>query len=578
MKSLLNSIKTKLLLMFFIPLVLFAVAALYLLSTLSSTVDRLSDRLYEKGSEITQHMLTADRDLYQALTAYQSVTLRESDAESREAALASYEENVQQTIDQITLAKGRIEQGGLQDMKHPASGKTLGELLSEIDSGLSNWSARTAEVLQDPSLVMTEQSEIDAVFDTTRGYIDQIQEVMEQYQQQAIQEEKDAASQIAAAMYTSLVIEWALLIAGGLWIIRQISRTIDRMRWKTRRVSEGYLDLPETTRYSKDELGQIQKDVDDMILRMRELIGEIRSSSQSVSAATDELAVSAHESTAASSHVAENIQEVTGLVEVQSNTISETSKAIGEMTIGVQRIAESTGEIAVHAADTNERAEQGNELLTKLREQMDIMAGEISRLAGTVAVLNDKSAEIGAISENITAIAKQTGILSLNASIEAASAGEHGRGFAVVAEEIRKLAGNALKLAQGINDLVTDTRQEISNASEQMQSSIAQVERNSTLMQEVAAGFQAITASVRHVSEQIHDMSAVTGQMSASSEEVSASMEDTAASIREVSGKAENVASATEEQLALVENIARSADQLRGIVDNLNKAVGYFKV
>lgn len=309
MKSLLNSIKTKLLLMFFIPLVLFAVAALYLLSTLSSTVDRLSDRLYEKGSEITQHMLTADRDLYQALTAYQSVTLRESDAESREAALASYEENVQQTIDQITLAKGRIEQGGLQDMKHPASGKTLGELLSEIDSGLSNWSARTAEVLQDPSLVMTEQSEIDAVFDTTRGYIDQIQEVMEQYQQQAIQEEKDTASQIAAAMYTSLVIEWALLIAGGLWIIRQISRTIDRMRWKTRRVSEGYLDLPETTRYSKDELGQIQKDVDDMILRMRELIGEIRNSSQSVSAATDELAVSAHESTAASSHVARTFRK-----------------------------------------------------------------------------------------------------------------------------------------------------------------------------------------------------------------------------------------------------------------------------
>lgn len=577
MKISFHSIKTKLLLLLFIPLVLFAVASLYLLSTLSSTVDRLSDRLYEKGSIITQLMLNADRDLYQALTAYMSITLRESDAASREAALASYQENLQQTKDQIITAKGLIEQGGLQEMTHAVSGKTVSELLREIESGLASWENLTAAVLQDPSANMT-QSEIDAAFDTTRGYIDQIQEIMEEYQQQAIREEKDSVTGTAMAMYISLAIEWSVLILAGLWVIRQISRTIDRVRRKTQRVSEGYLDLPEMTRYPKDELGQIQKDVDDMILRMRELIGEILNSSQAVSAATGELAASAHESTAASTHVAENIQEVTRLVEVQSTTTSESSKAIGEMTIGVQRIAESTGTIAVHARDTNEQSEQGNELLMKLKEQMEIIVGEISRLADTVALLNEKSAEIGAITENITAFANQTGILSLNASIEAARAGEHGRGFAVVADEIRKLAANSLESAKNINELVSDTRHEISNAGAHMQTTITQVERGSTLMQEVAEGFQAITASIREVSEQIQEMSAVTEQMSASSQQVSASMEQTAASIREVSGKAENVASATEEQLALVENIARSADQLRGVVDNLNKAVGYFKI
>lgn len=573
MKISIHSIKTKLMLMLFIPLVLFAVAAFYLLSTLSSTVDRLSDRLYEKGSAITQLMLNADRDLYQALTGYLSVVLRQSDAE-----LANYEENLQQTKDRITTAKDLIEQSGLQDMKHEESGKTLSELIFDIESGLASWEALTAEVIQEPSLMVKRQTEIDVVFESTRGFIDQIEEVMEEYQQQAIQDEKDTASGLAMAMFISLAIEWIVLIVAGLWIIRQISRMIDRVRWKTRRVSEGYLDLPDTTRYSKDELGQIQKAVDDMVVRMRELIGEISNSSHAVSAAAGELAASAQESTNASSQVAENIQEVNGLVEVQSNITSETSRAIGEMATGVQRIAESTGTIAVLAGDTNAQAQQGNELLMQLKRQMDVMVEEISRLDHIVAMLNERSAEIGAITENITAFANQTGILSLNASIEAARAGEHGRGFAVVAGEIRKLAENSLESANSINELITVTRQEIGDASEHMRSTIAQVERSSALMQQVAEGFQAIAASIRQVSEQIHETSAVTEQMSASSEEVSASMDQAAASIREVSDKAGNVAAATEEQLALVENIARSADQLRGVVDNLNKAVGYFKM
>lgn len=95
MKKLFNSIKTKLLLLLLVPLILFAVAALYLLNTLSSTVDRLSDRLYEKGSEITQHALNADRDLYQALTAYLSITLKRSDLQLQDKALENYKENLE---------------------------------------------------------------------------------------------------------------------------------------------------------------------------------------------------------------------------------------------------------------------------------------------------------------------------------------------------------------------------------------------------------------------------------------------------------------------------------------------------
>ena len=578
MTSMIHSIKTKLSLLLFIPLILFAVAAFYLLGTLSSTVNRLSDRLYEHGSVITDLVLNADRDLYQALTAYMALTTGSGSTDTLNNAQASYDENVRQTRERLAAARERIDQAGLGELVHASNGRKLGDLMAEVENSLESWVVLTMSVMEDRSLLELRMTAISGVFDATRENIDQIQEILEDYQTRAIREEKNAAAQLATGMYVFLAIEWAVLIAAGVWLIRRIGRTVDDVSRKTRRVSEGWLDLPETTRYGKDELGRIQQDVDSMVARMRELIGGIKESAKAVFGASDELAASARESAASSGHVAENIQEVSDLVETQARITAETGKAIEEMAIGVQRIAESTGSIAAHAEDTNRRTEQGGELIVKLKERMDVLAGEIERLSKSVAVLNDKSAEIGNITGNITSFANQTGILSLNASIEAARAGEHGRGFAVVAGEIRKLAANSLESAKSIDMLVSDTLQEIRNANAFMRSTIEQVKQSSAAMQEVAESFQAIALSIRRMSEQIHDISAVTEQMSASSEEVSASVDQTASSVREVSGKAGNVAAATEEQLALAESISNAAEQLREVVDNLNRSVGYFKI
>ena len=114
-----HSIKTKLVLLLVVLLGLYMLAALYLLSALSSTVDRMSDRLFEKGSGITELVLNADRDLYQALTGYLSAAVVYSDPASREAAVADYTENLQQSRDLISAAKALIEEGGLQDLQNP---------------------------------------------------------------------------------------------------------------------------------------------------------------------------------------------------------------------------------------------------------------------------------------------------------------------------------------------------------------------------------------------------------------------------------------------------------------------------
>lgn len=98
-----------------------AVAAFYLLNALTSTVDRMSDQLYEKGNVVSLLMLNADRDMYQAQTAFMAVAFRQLDAGAREAALASYEENLQQTKDRLHQAFSLVKKAGWTAWRTPAA-------------------------------------------------------------------------------------------------------------------------------------------------------------------------------------------------------------------------------------------------------------------------------------------------------------------------------------------------------------------------------------------------------------------------------------------------------------------------
>ncbi|WP_027085152.1 methyl-accepting chemotaxis protein [Cohnella panacarvi] len=572
------SVKTRLLLMLFVPLVLFACAALYLVKLNSDTIDDFSKNLYESGSQVSTLVLNADRDMYQAYSDYLIVVSPITDAKQKETAMKDFDDNLKQIQERLAKAQELSAGSGITTIVHPESKQPISEIAELFGKDLAAWIEQTTQRLQQPKADPNADAEIAKTFESARNHIDKIEEIIEQFQLQTIEDEKAEGKQTTMGMYIWLIVEWIVLIVFGMFLIRQITRTINQVREKAQRVYDGFLDKPAEIAYTKDELGSIQRAVDGMIVRMRDLIGSIADNARSVQASTNELGVSANESTNAASHVAENIQEVTTLVETQSKIMDESSRAMEEMTIGVQRIAESTGTISQHANDTNKQAEIGNELLVNLKSQMELMSSEIERLNDSVTVLNEKSAEIGAITENITGFANQTGILSLNASIEAARAGEHGRGFAVVAGEIRKLAASSLESANSINDLVSDTRAEIDHASGYMRSTLAQVQRSAALMQEVSEGFASIVGSIRQVAEQIHETSSVTEQMSASSQEVAASIDQSSSSVREVAAKSEGVAAATEEQLALVESIARSADQLNGIVRSLNAAVEQFKL
>jgi len=572
------SVKVKLFLLLLVPLMAYTGTGIYLLQLNSSNINKLTSILYDTANRTTTLILNADRDMYQAYSAYLETQAPFALKEEKELAYIQFSTNVTEANDRISQAFDILRQNQLTHLTHTESGKSIESMIQHIDLLFNQWAEKADTAIQASTFPADLQQQLKTEFEEARENINQFGEALEDYALSKVKEIKDSSQNLNTIIIISITIISLSLGLFGIYLIRKISKTVSLVKLKTKQVSEGILLHEPQKRYDKDELGQILLSIDLMIAKMRELISNIASNTEHITKSSSELAVSAQESNLASAHVAENMQEITSLVDIQSIIAGESSKAMEEMSIGVQKIAESTNQISEQASETNGQADQGNELLRSLGAQLQQMSETIQQLNKSIYHLNEKSTLMSEITKNMTNFAQQTNILSLNASIEAARAGEQGRGFAVVANEIRKLAENSLQSANVITNLITDTRSEIEQVSSFMKNTLEQTDRGSSIMVNVAQGFDSIIFSIHDMTEQILHASAVTQQMSASSEEISAGMIQSATSAKEIADKSQAVAAATEEQHALMESVSNSVIQLEMVAGSLNRAVQFFKL
>ncbi|MHA6484699.1 methyl-accepting chemotaxis protein [Paenibacillus sp. strain BS8-2] len=571
------SFGVKMIILAAVPLLFYTISGLYLLGEQRKIFDELKSSIHETSNQVSQLLLNADRDLYQANTAYILLESGSIDAARTKALNEEMIANKDQAIERVTSAKGILEKAGLLELDKGESALKVGEILHSFEENYNLWFNEAAAAANDGKPLAVNPA-VDELFLTARTGVDEIGQNIELYASEKIEGIESDLDSAQLITFVSIIVVTVLLIVMLILMTRSMTSTIRSVLNKTNKVSQGDLTASRAVKYGKDELGSILYSVDDMIDRMNSLITGVVKNAADVKASSSRLSIAASESAAASEHVAAQIAEVTTNSEVQARSAEETSRAIEEMTTGISRIAENTATMADHSSAMMTEAGEGQEALQRLEDRMRGLVDVIHRLSGIIETLEKRSGQIGSIAENITTFSNQTNILSLNASIEAARAGEHGKGFAVVAGEIRKLAASSLASAEGINELVSETRGEIANASDAMRQTIVEMEDGSRRVAELNHRLHTISASIDKMTEQLQESSAITEQMSASSEEVSASTEQSAASAGVNLEKTENVAAATEEQLALTENIADASRTLGTIVDQLGAAVGQFKV
>ncbi|WP_052380556.1 methyl-accepting chemotaxis protein [Paenibacillus camerounensis] len=378
---------------------------------------------------------------------------------------------------------------------------------------------------------------------------------------------------------SAVVLAVALILAAAATfiIIRNITAPLIRLNLSAKRVSEGYLDEAVHTRRA-DEIGELAANYNKMVASLRTMVQEVAETSGHLAAASEQLTASTSENSRAVEYVTELVEDSTRGVETQAYASSEVATTMDEMSAAIQKIAAASQSIVSSAVLTEQDVNTGSSKVQHVGEQMQTIRDSVHQSGSLIAQLNTLSTKVAETSTAISAIAKQTNLLSLNAGIEAARAGEHGRGFAVVAGEVRKLSEATRASAGDIQETISEMVGLISSAYDLMRLKVAaDVEQGMNLTQEANEAFVQIQQSTRHVGEQIHEVSAITEQMSASSAEVAASVQEMAVIAKAALDSFQSVTAATEEQLASMEEITSSATALSGMAADMQQQVEQFR-
>lgn len=392
------------------------------------------------------------------------------------------------------------------------------------------------------------------------------------------QESKAKASQgITTSLIISIVLGILFVALGFIGVRKYLISPIEKLKLAVQRAEAGELNF--SVDYdSKDELGILTSSFSQMIAHLRELIGQVKTSSEQLAAFSVELAASAEQTSEASEHIASVTLEVASGSDDQVRTTIETSGVVDHIVQDVQTIARNSTNVSDAAIHAEQLSVDGNDIINTAVQQMNSIQTSIDSLGGVIRGLGERSAEIGQIVEVITGIAAQTNLLALNAAIEAARAGEHGKGFAVVSEEVRKLAEESSISAQRISELIIGIQTETIKAVDSMQFTTHEVETGINNVNIAGGSFEKIKHAINEVSVQIQEVSSSVQQIVVGAHQMTKSMEQISGIAQSSAEGTQNISAATEEQLASMEEITASTSAISKMAEDLHEKTNMFKV
>jgi len=313
-------------------------------------------------------------------------------------------------------------------------------------------------------------------------------------------------------------------------------------------VSHG--DLTQRGQVGEDTIGQVGLSVNKMLDNFTDMLTDVKQLGLSVSSSAAQILVAA-----------EKIERGT---ERQNDEITNITSSVQEMAATMGQVSKNASASAEAARRALEIAQKGDKSVGDTSEAMVRIDSAVAQTAEKMRTLAKRSTEISDIIDLINDVAAQTNLLSLNAAIEAAHAGEAGLGFSVVAEEIRKLAERSARATRDVGKIIKAIQSETSEALSATESGLSEVKAGSNLAQQSR---QALT-----------DISAAVGLSADLIEEISAAADEQAGATRNFANAMQTISGITMEASSGAHQTAQIIQAMVSLSERLNKSISQFKI
>ncbi|OAS83074.1 MULTISPECIES: methyl-accepting chemotaxis protein [Metabacillus] len=363
-----------------------------------------------------------------------------------------------------------------------------------------------------------------------------------------------------------------------LYLIRKKTKPISILIERTRMIANGDITVYENNITSKDEVGDLAQNLEEMSTNLREIISTIKTTSNDLVSNVSDTSLSMNEISLALGHVSTNMDEVASRTSKSAEMTTEASNALMTLSKLIHSSKEKA-DISVESAEhTMTTAQQGIQKVHEIVERMNVIKKSTLDTQQIIGTLSTYTTEIQQITEAITTIASQTNLLALNATIEAARAGEHGKGFAVVADEVRKLAEQSNKEASEVDKLVSKITTSITNTVGCIEESRKHVEQGEQTVNETGEALENIRFAVKNIVEEIKGLSSLTHDEANTSEQIVQLVIHLEEANEHMSMNAQEVSAATEETTASIEEVAFRSTVINKMSNQLNTIVNRFKL
>ncbi|HUQ92657.1 MAG TPA: HAMP domain-containing methyl-accepting chemotaxis protein [Bryobacteraceae bacterium] len=309
-------------------------------------------------------------------------------------------------------------------------------------------------------------------------------------------------------------------------------------------------DLTQEAEVTAEVTGAIADSFNFMIVELRQIVKNVHQTTSNVGESAK--------------NVLKTTEELAKGSEGQAKQIADATGSIDHMVKSIRDVSSSAGQAKSVAEHTFQKAKQGSEAVQKTIQGMGGIRNQVQETSKRLKGLGERSQEIGSIVQLIGDIADRTSILALNASIQAAMAGEAGRGFAVVAEEVERLAERAAEATKKVSTLIKSIQADTSEAITAMEETT----------REVVDGSNLANAAGRMLSE----IESVSSQLTNLIQNISSASEEHAMGSEYISKTMSGISTHTQDTAAGAKNAAQSVQQLAGLADELRRSMQRFRL